>query len=177
MHPPEDDGKRDAGRYRLPAHLLHFGFVLEYQCGGIEAVAQACRWRAVVKDMSEVTAATGAEDFGADHAQGNIVDLRNVFGCEGAIEAGPSRTGVELRAGSKERESASCAEVDAILVVIEEVAAEGGLGSLCPQDTVDGGAKLFLPLGIGLHYTGALDDRAWLPLGSNEADGNCAGII
>lgn len=177
---PYEDGKRDtredADRHSLLAHHLHLGFVLEYERGGVEAVAEAGRGWAIVKDMAQMPPASCAEDLGTNHAEGSIADLRDVSRCEGTVEAGPSRAGVELRTRGKEWKFASGTEIDTILVIIEEVTAEGGLGSLGTQDAVDGGTELFLPLDIGLHNTRTLHDRARLTIGSNETDGDTIGI-
>ena len=126
--------------------------------------------------MAEVAAAAGAEDLGTDHAEGGITEFGDVLRGKGAVEAGPSGAGVELGAGGKERQAATGAEVDAILVVIEKVAAEGSLGSLGPQDAVGGGSELLFPFGVSLDDTGALDNGAWLAIGTDEADGNAVRV-
>ena len=53
-------------------------------------------------------------------------------------------------------------------MVVEEVAAEGRLGSLGAKDAVGGGAQLPLPCGIGLDDAGGIDNRAGLSVGTRE---------
>ena len=130
------------------------------------------RCRAIVKDMAKVATAASTENLSPDHAERAIADLGDIFWGERPVEAGPAGAGVELRAGGKERQAATGTEIDAFLVVIEQVAAEGRLGPLGPQNPVGGGAKLLLPLGIGLYNTGTLDDRARIAIRFQEADGD-----
>lgn len=151
---------------------LHFRFILEDEGGGIKAVAKSCWGRAVGKDMAEVAATAGAEDLGAFHAEGGVGVLEDILFGKGTEEARPASARVELGIGGKERESASCAEIDAVLVIIEEVTAEGRLCSLGAKDAVGGGAELFLPFGIGFDDAGRLDNVTGLAIWANESDGN-----
>ena len=79
---------------------------------------------------------------------------------------------MELRAGGKERQIAPGAEVDAGLVIIQQVPTEGGLGSLRAQDAVRFGSQLFLPLGVGFDNAGNLGDGARHAGGINQTDGD-----
>ena len=133
------------------------------------------RW-AVVKDMPQVAVAASAEDLGTGHAERYIAYLGDVLRGEWHVEAGPAGAGVELRAGGKERQAAAGTEIDPILVVIEQVAAEGSLGPLGPQNAVGSRAKLLLPLGVRLHDTGTLDDWSRITIRPNEADGDDIGV-
>ena len=153
----------------ISPYLLYLGIILEGEGDGVEAVAEVSRCWTIIEDMTEMATAAGAEDFGANHAEGDITDFGDVFRGEGAVEAGPASAGVELRAGGEEGQSATCTEVDAIPVVIQQVSAEGGLGSFSSQNAIGGSAKLFLPLRIGLHDAGTLHNRARLTIGANQA--------
>ena len=59
-------------------------------------------------------------------------------------------------------------------MVIEEVAAEGGLGSLGAEDAVGGGAELFFPFGVGFDNAGRFDDGTGLAIGADDADIHCS---
>ena len=130
------------------------------------------RRRAVVKDMPQVAVAASAEDLGTGHAERYIAYLGDILRGEGLVKAGPAGAGVELRAGGKERQAAAGAEIDPILVVIQQVAAEGSLGALGPENAVGGSAELLLPFGVRLHHTGTLDDWSRITIRPNEADGD-----
>ena len=125
--------------------------------------------------MAEMPPAEGAEDLGADHPMGGITQLGDVLRGKRFVEARPTRSGVELGPRGEKRQAAARAEIDALLVVIEEVATEGGLCSFGPQDAVGLGSELFLPLGIGLHHTGKRGDLSRLAIGSDETNGNSIG--
>jgi len=132
--------------------------------------------RAIVKDMAKVAAAAGAEDLGTGHAERYIADLGYVLRSEGPVETGPACARVELRAGGKEWQATAVTKVNAILVVIEQVAAEGSLGPLGPQNAVGSRAKLFLPLGIGFHDSGTLNNWSRLAIGGDQSDGDGIGV-
>jgi len=153
-------------------HRLHLGLVAEGEGNGVEAVAEPGGWRAILKDMAEVASATNAEDLGPDHAVGDVAQFGDVLSGEGLVKARPAGSGMELRPGGKKRQVAARAEVNAGLVIVQEVAAEGCLGSLGAQDTVGGGPELLLPLRVGLHHAGHLGDRTRFAIGSDESHGD-----
>ena len=156
-------------------HFLHIRPVAKNEGGGVQAVAETCgRW-AVLEDMAQVTAATGAEDLGADHAVGGISQFGDVLLGEGLVEARPTGSGMKLGARREEREVAAGAKVDAGLVIIEQVAAEGDLGSLGSQNAVGFEAKLFFPLGIGLHHAWHVGDGPRFFIGAHQTYGDPGG--
>ncbi len=175
LQPPineSEDRKNFQALLRFRRQLFYLCFILEDEGDGVEAVAEVGWCRAVVEDVAEVTSAAGAEDLGTYHAQGDITDFRDVFGGKRTVEAGPPGAGVKLRAGGEEWQSAAGAEVNAILVVIQQIPAEGGLGALGPQHAIGGRTKLLLPLGIGLHDEGTLNHWARLTIEADKADGH-----
>ena len=68
--------------------------------------------------------------------------LDDIFLGKGLKETGPAGATVELCLRGKERKIAAGTEIDTLLVVIEEVAAEGGLGTLGADDPVGGVTEL-----------------------------------
>src|SRR5262249_19027763 len=124
----------------------------ELEGDGVHAVAQAGGLGAVVEDVAEVSAAAGAEDLGALHAVGAVGVLVDVGGVKGLEEAGPAGAGVELGVALEERQAAEAADVDAVELVVGEVAAEGRLGALGEDDLGLVGGELLgelLDLGAG----------------------------
>jgi len=126
--------------------------------------------------MAKMATTAGAENFRAIHAEGSVGMLLDVLLGKGLEEAWPAGARVELGIGGKEREGTSGAEIDPVLVIIEEVAAEGRLGSLGAENAIGGGAELLFPRSISFDDAGRLHDRARLAIGANESDRNGVGI-
>ena len=162
--------------------------VVELERGGIQAVTQAGGLGAVLEDVAEVRAAAGAVDLVAHHAVAGIALGAHVHRIDGRVEAGPAGAGVELVLAREERQSAHDARVRALLVVVEEVSAERGLGARVLGDAVGLGRELRRELlhhgrrerghvvaglrssgsgcGLGVHGGGALFGR-----GAGDEDG------
>ena len=90
----------------------------------------AGRRRAVRENMSEMTPAACTDLFHAGHSEAGVAHPPNVGFATGLEKAGPTRTGVEFRTRTEERQATKTARVDTILVVVEKHAAEGGLGAV-----------------------------------------------
>ncbi len=87
-----------------------------------------------LKYVAEVTAAVGADDLGAAHAEGAILVPGHSTG--DAVEVGgPAAARAELVAGLVQGGVASAAGVDALVgVMLIILAREGRFGTLFPQD-------------------------------------------
>ena len=84
--------------------------------------------------MAKVAVATRAADFYPDHAVAGVTQLTDVGVVKGFVEAGPTGAGLELAGGVEQRQVAELAVVDAVFLVIQQAATEGGLGALVKQD-------------------------------------------
>src|SRR3954447_4599384 len=75
----------------------------KYQCEAVDAVAQAGRFRSIVEDVAEMTAAAAAMNFGPQHSEGAVLGLAHrVF--DWLIEAGPTRAALELGLRGEQRQ-------------------------------------------------------------------------
>ncbi|SBP89684.1 hypothetical protein THIARS_80208 [Thiomonas delicata] len=132
---------------------------------GVDAVAQACRARAIGEDMAEMGMALGATHLRAQHA------VTVVFhGLDGLLphrlrEAGPAAAGIELGGGVEQHRAAAHAAVAAVGVVVPVLAAERGFGGAAARHTVLLGGELGAPLGVvgrGLrHGVVSFPSEAW----------------
>ena len=89
----------------------------------------ARRFRTVLEQVAEVRPAAGAIDLGAGHAIAVVRDARHVGRVELAEEAWPAGAAVEFVLAGEERQAANDAVVEALFLVVEQVAAEGGLSA------------------------------------------------
>ena len=74
----------------------------ELERRGVDAEPQPPSARAVLEDVPQVPAATGAEDLIPHHAQRRVALRLDVRLIDGLEEAGPARPGLELRVGREE---------------------------------------------------------------------------
>eukprot|EP01025_Chloroclados_australasicus_P065450 TRINITY_DN8919_c0_g1_i4.p3 TRINITY_DN8919_c0_g1~~TRINITY_DN8919_c0_g1_i4.p3 ORF type:complete len:359 (+),score=80.99 TRINITY_DN8919_c0_g1_i4:28-1077(+) len=146
----------------------------EGQALAIDAEPHAGGLRAVVEDVAEVAVAASAEDLGADHAVAGVFLDVDVLVSDGLEEAGPARAAGELGVAGEERELAAGTGVDAVLFVIEQRAAEGGLGAGVAEDLVGLGAQPLLPLGFAELETGHLDRADEAAVGVEHPQGGRA---
>ena len=80
------------GRSRLNYLRNFLAFINKGQRGRIEAEAQSCRWRTVVKHMPQVGTASSAEYLFALHTIAVIDSGQNIFFGNGLEEARPTRS-------------------------------------------------------------------------------------
>src|SRR6185436_14658871 len=121
-------GGRRGGFFR-PLHKL--------EREGIDSVALAGRGRAVVEDVAQVAGAAGAGGFQV----GMLVDRAR----KGVPERGPA-AGVVLGLGVVELLAAAGAGVEAVALVVQQLAGVGVLGPLLAEDVELLGGELLLPL-------------------------------
>src|SRR5215210_672256 len=135
-----------------PGALLRFGFGVEAERGGVDAVALAFRGRTVLEHVSLVGAADGAVYLRAAHEEAAILfslDVPLVYRCP---ETRPARARVVLGVRREERRPAGHTPVDSLLLVVVVLTAEGPLCALHPRDAVLLGGELILPLFFRLLY-------------------------
>jgi len=84
--------------------------------------------------MALVAVAAGAARLDAHHAVAGVAYGQDVSLVEGRKEARPARAAFELGLGAEERQAAEAAAVDAVLLVVQEAAAERGFGAVVQQD-------------------------------------------
>ena len=100
---PERGGMPDG----IPSTMLD-GVWLEVQCNTVNAMAVACWFRAVFKDMSLMAFTPGAMHLDPGREQA-FVDLRPNGALDGFVITWPSGATVEFRFGTIERQIATCA--------------------------------------------------------------------
>src|SRR5215217_563011 len=134
-------------RVRFPALRLLGGprIRVEAERGRVDAVAQACRRGAVVKDMPQVRLAHGAANLRAPHKEAAVLFGLDVMLVDGRVEARPARARVVLRLRAKERRAASYTVIDTFFFVFPVFTRKGPLGTLLPRDPVLFGSKLPTP--------------------------------
>ncbi len=157
----------------------------ELQRDAVYAVALAGRRGAVVEDVAEMAAATGAAHLRAPDAEEAAAggDVRRV---DRLVEARPAGAGIELGLGAEERQAAAGAHEGAGARLVVERAGERPLGAPLPQDAVLLRRQLLAPLRVGLDYLadrplrrapggggagGRRLRRLLTPAGGDEADG------
>src|SRR4051794_22098888 len=92
---------------------------LEHQRKAVDAVAQAGRFRPVVKDVAEMAATAAAVDFGAQHAECAVLGLADCV-VQGLPETRPAGAAFEFRLGGKQRQVAASAGEDALAVLFQQ---------------------------------------------------------
>ena len=103
---------------------------------GVDAVAQAVRRWAIVKDMAEVGMAMAAEHFRAYHVVAAIF-LLGQLGCgHWLAEAGPAATGIELVTCVEQRLMAADAVIVSGFVMIPVGAGKGAFRSFFTGDVI-----------------------------------------
>lgn len=100
------------------------------QAVGVDAVAVAGGLGAVGEDVAEVAVASGAEHFESNHAVAAVGAHPHAIRLGGLEERRPACARVELRVAAEKRKFAAGAVVHALLLVVVEDAAEGGLSAM-----------------------------------------------
>src|SRR5215212_6868176 len=132
--------------------LLWFGFWIEAECGGVDAVALARMGRSVREDVSLVGAADGAVYLSAAHEEAAILFRLDVCLVEWLPETRPARTGIVLGGRREEGRPAGHTAVDSLLFVGVVLTTEGPLCALHPRHAVLLRGELVLPLFFRLLY-------------------------
>src|SRR3990172_2888300 len=88
------------------------------ESGGVDAVAQARRLRAVREEMPQMRVAILASHFGTHRVSARVFLLHDVSGLEGFGETRPSGARVELVQGTEQRLAGYHVHVDALPIVV-----------------------------------------------------------
>ena len=123
---------------------------LELQGDAVHAVAQAGRLRAILENVAEVAAATGAVDLGAGLEEAAVRGGADVGGIDRRPEARPASAGVEFLRGVEKGQPTGRADEDTLLVNVVQRAGEGPLGAVLAQHVELLGREDLLPLVFGL---------------------------
>src|SRR5438128_2073069 len=124
--------------------------LVELERGGVDAVAQPGRPRAVGEDVPQVAAAVGAEHLCSHHPVARVGLLVHGLAGRGCGERGPAAAGVVLRLGVEQLGSAARAAVCPRLEDVVVLAAERRLRPLLAQDAVLLGRQFLAPFLLGL---------------------------
>lgn len=129
---------------------------VQLQGDGVDAVALTRRPGPVVEDVPEMGTALAADDLGSAHSVARVRPQLHAVVGNRTCETGPATTGMELVVGVKEHGLARGTPVDAGLLGVDVVSAEGRLGACLSQDRVLLGRQPFAPFlfrscEVGLH--------------------------
>lgn len=102
----------------------------EIQGCGIDAVAQTCWCRAILENMSQMTAIKGAVDLGAGHAMAVVDCGAHIPGCHRIPEAGPACARVVFVGRAEQRDLCSGKNVETGFLVIVVGVAKWGFGAV-----------------------------------------------
>src|ERR1700730_12458538 len=108
---------------------------MEYQRKAVHAVAQAGRLRSIVENVAEMTAATAAVDFGAQHPKGAVFGLADGI-VERLITTRPAGAALEFRLRGEQRQVAAGAGEDALAMLLEQRARSRPLGALLAENLI-----------------------------------------
>lgn len=93
--------------------------------------------------MSQVAIAAPAANLVANHSVAHILNRADVVRVERLKKAGPSCSGFEFGAGSKQWEGAQAAGISAVHFVIEQATAKWRLGAMIQQYPAFFGTQTF----------------------------------
>src|SRR2546430_1564982 len=124
--------------------------LVQLQRGGVDAITEPGRGRAVREDVPEVAAARRAQHLGAHHAVTCVGLLLHGLLARRRGERGPAAAGVVLCIRVEQLRAAAGAAVGARLEDMVVLPAERRLGALLAQDAVLLGRQLRAPLLLSL---------------------------
>src|SRR5947207_12720722 len=124
--------------------------LVQLQRGGVDAITEPGRVRAVREDVPEVAAAGRAQHLCAHHAVARVGLLLHGLLPRRRRERRPAAAGVVLRIRVEQLRAAAGAAVGARLEDMVVLPAERSLGSLLAEDAVLLGRQLLAPLLLGL---------------------------
>src|SRR5262249_11140044 len=116
----------------------------------VHAVAQTRHWRAVIEDMAEMTAASGAMDRSPDHAQRGVVRRADRIVVAPRPKTEPTRAALELGLGRKPLPHATRAGDGPRPMLRQAAAGERSLGRTFAEHNVLFRGQERAPLGIGV---------------------------
>src|SRR6202043_1978031 len=128
--------RRRRGRMKLQGEAVH-------------AVAQAGRLRPIVENVTEVTTAAAAMNFGPQHPEGAVFGLADgIF--KRLPKTRPAGAALIFRFRGEQRQIAAGAGEDALAMLLEQRAAPRAFGAFLAQDFILLRRQLRAPFCIGL---------------------------
>jgi hypothetical protein len=115
----------------------------ELQRGRVDAVAQICRRRTIIEDMTQMPVTTGAGDSRA-LAETPVFDCDNVLGRNRLPETGPTSPRIEFGLGRKERCVTANTAIEPLLVQIP-IGACVRYFSIGPTGDIEGVRRELMP--------------------------------
>mmetsp|Transcript_13131 Transcript_13131/g.28248 ORF Transcript_13131/g.28248 Transcript_13131/m.28248 type:complete len:226 (-) Transcript_13131:366-1043(-) len=132
---------------------IHLCFRIKINAYRIDAIPLTCGFfRAVVKNMTQMAAAIGADRFGTNHA---VTGVANIFNgtFNGLIKRWPPATTFKFMLALEQFSIACFAVVVAVFKMKIELARIGSFGPLLAQYIVFLGGKFLFPLFLGFVHT------------------------
>src|ERR1700685_634008 len=121
---------------------------MKLKCEAVHAVTQACRFRTILEDVTEMAAAAPAVELGPHHSEGAILGRADsIF--EWPEEARPAGAALEFRFRGEQRQIAAGAGEDAPEMRLEQWTRVRTLGAFLAQDLILLRRQLGAPFGIG----------------------------
>lgn len=121
------------------------------------------RWP-IVKNMAQMTVATGTEYLNPRHAVRAIRCSRDVLRSYGLKKTRPASAGIEFCVGSEKRQSAANAGVNAGFLVVQQITAKRPLRAFAAGNLVLRWRELLLPFGVTLGDLARFEWANKLPL-------------
>src|SRR6201996_8613028 len=122
---------------------------MKLQGESIHAVAQAGRLRPIVENVTEVTAAAAAVNFGPQHSEGAVFALADgVF--ERLPKTRPAGAALIFRCRGEQRQIAAGTGEDALAMLLEQRACPRSFGAFLAQDFILLRRQLRAPFRVGL---------------------------
>jgi hypothetical protein len=122
---------------------------LEDHRNAVHTIAQACRLRAIIEDMTEMAAASAALNRRPYHAEGCTPGLAN-GPFERRPETRPAGVAIELRGRGEQVSGAAGASEGAGAMLLEQRTRKGGFRPALPQHRVLLGSQQRAPLGVAV---------------------------
>ncbi len=123
---------------------------LKHERGGVDAIPQSSRARAVREDVSKVAATSGTKHFRPNHSEAAILLRCDYVRGGGLIEAWPATARIEFRFRNKKLQTTPGATVPAAFAVTPVTPRECGLGAFSTQDEILLRRELIFPFLVGL---------------------------
>ncbi len=101
--------------------------------------------------MTEVSIASGAEDFNPYHSEAEISFEPDIFAAEWLEKAGPASSRIKFRISFEEGEIAANAVICTVSFFLELSGAKCGFGAFVSENAVLLGSELFFPLSISFN--------------------------
>src|ERR1700752_3261469 len=121
----------------------------EDEAKSVDAIAQSCWLRAVIKDMAEMAAAAAAMHLNPSHAVGTVLGAAQRI-VERLPEARPAGAAVEFGIGREQRQVATGAGKGALAMLFQKRARPRPFGAVLAQNLVLLRRQLRAPFGVGL---------------------------